>query len=112
MPPLAKRLATVSLYQKSVYEISSEWLKTLQFAGAIGVHWRVPVLLLLNFSVGERRLMTSSHSKRFYKKNVSSHCLDLQRKTVYSLYSEHFGPKDFSIKKGRGWSRDTFKRNF
>ena len=53
---------------------------------------------LTNFSVGERRLMTSFHSKHFYKTNVSSHCLDLQRKTVYSLYSEHFGPKDFSIK--------------
>ena len=42
-------------YLQSVCEISLEWLESLQFIGAIGVHWLVPVLLLLKFSLGERR---------------------------------------------------------
>ena len=43
--------------------------------------------------------MTWSHSNRFYKTTISSHCLDLQKELKLStLYSGHFGPKDFSIK--------------
>ena len=99
MPPFAKRLATVSLYHNKVSTKSARnGSKSLQFVGAIGVHWLVPVLLLLNFSSGERRLMTWSHSNRFYKKAISSHCLDLQKELKLStLYSGHFGPKDLSI---------------
>ena len=86
IPPLAKRLATFSLFQ-SFYEISSEWLKTVQFVGAIGVHWLVPVLLLLNFSSwsGERRLMTWPHSNRFYKKTISSHCFGPTKGKLFTL---------------------------
>ena len=52
-----------------------------QLADVTGVLWPVPFLLQLKFSSGERRLLTSSHSSRFYKKTISSHCLDLQKES-------------------------------
>ena len=61
--------------------VNQEWFEVLQLADATGVHWLVPFLLQLKFSSGERRLLTSSHSSRFYKKTISSHCLDLQKES-------------------------------
>ena len=45
--------------------------------------------------------MTSSHSTHFYKKTtVATVFTYRKRKTVCFLHSEHFHPKDFSIKLG------------
>ena len=52
-----------------------------QLAAVTGLLSLVPFLLQLKFSSGERRLLTSSHSARFYKKTISSHCLDLQKES-------------------------------
>ena len=71
--------------------------------GAIGVHWLLPVLLLLSFSLGETRLMTSSHSNfcfLFTRRLLVATVWTYKRKTVYSLYSGDLGPKDFSVKQG------------
>ena len=56
--------------------------------------------------------MTSSHSKRFYNKTISSHCLDLQKED--GLLSTWWGilPKGFLDKTGSGWSRDAVINNF
>ena len=71
------QLCIKTLRLQSVFEISSEWFEALHLAGAIGVHWLVPVLLQLKLSTGERRLLTSPHSECFYDKTISSYVLDL-----------------------------------
>ena len=56
--------------------------------------------------------MTSSHSDGFYKKTISSHCLDLQKeKGLLSIWYA-FRPQGFLDKTVRVWSRDTAINNF
>ena len=56
--------------------------------------------------------MSSSNSSRFYKKTISSHCLDLQKENGLLSTYWTFRPKGFLDKTGRGWSRDTVIINF
>ena len=55
--------------------------------------------------------MTSSHSARFYKKTISSHCLDLQKEKGLLSTWWAFRLKGFLDKTGRGWSRDAVIKN-
>ena len=48
----------------------------------------------------------TSLSTRFYKKTISSHCLDLQKANGLLSTLCAFRPKGFLDKTGRGWSRD------
>ena len=56
--------------------------------------------------------MTSFHSDSFYKKNIISHCLDLQNENSLLSVQGMFQFEGFSDKIGRGWSRDVIKNNF
>lgn len=91
--------------------VNQEWFEVLQLAAATGVHWLVPFLLQLKFSSGQRRLLTSSHSARFYKKTISSLCLDLQKESSLLSIWWAFRLKGFLDKTGRCWSRDAVDSN-
>ena len=56
--------------------------------------------------------MTSFHSNSFYKKNIISHCLDLQNENSLLSVQGAFQFEGFSDKIGRGWSRNVIKNNF
>ena len=108
--PLAKRIASVSLYQNTDptnYEISSECFEALQFAWEIGVHWPV----LDSPSLNKIFVRGTSHSDRFYEKTVSSYFLDPQKVNGLLRYWWQFRPKGFLGKTGRGWSRDAIINN-
>ena len=101
-PPLAKRVAPVSLNQK--FDTTKCLRNQLRMVGIFTLCWCNWGSLtsasspLTKIVVRTKKKMTSSHSNRFYKKTISSHCLDLRKATVCFLHCGHFEPKDFSIK--------------
>ena len=56
--------------------------------------------------------MTSSHSNRFYKKTISSHCLDLLKDNSLLSTLWTFRAKGFLDKIGRAWSRNAVYKSF
>ena len=56
--------------------------------------------------------MTSSHSNRFYKKTISSHCLDLRKDNGVLSTLWAFRAKGFLHKIGRASSRNAVINNF
>ena len=68
----------------------------LQLAGAIGVYWLVPVLLVRRKTLYLPRLITTDFTRR---QSVATFCT-YKRKTNCSLSGGYFDSKDFSIKRG------------
>ena len=56
--------------------------------------------------------MTSSHSNRFYKKTISSHCLDLLKDNSLLSTLWTFQAKGFLDKIGRASSHNAVINNF
>ena len=65
---------------------------------------------LTKFSSEERRLLTSSHSNRFYKKTTCSQDLQMENGLLFMCWE--FPLDEFLDKITRGWSRDAIINNF
>ena len=116
-PPLAKRVAPVSLYQNIVpTKCLRNQLGMIRSITIGRFNWcsRTSASPPLTKIIDRRKtlLLTAPHSGCFYEKTISSHVLDLLKENGLLSFRWEFRLKGFLDKTGRDWSCDAIINNF